>query len=161
MNPVVDPAREKVERADEALRDYQQSVVDDPTVFVKGAGLGALVLVELAKLAQAQSSEAAVRAYAGRIRRTQEDLRRELAEVAGRKGFDVPASIVHEDELMLGSAPEDPAALESWFYRQSRLEHFKATALFDSATRMKDADLAAFAQRMLPRLTADRDAAPY
>ena len=41
MTPV-DPAREKVERADEVVREGQESVIEDPTVFVKSAGLGAL-----------------------------------------------------------------------------------------------------------------------
>jgi len=31
----VDPAREKVERADERLREFQEAQITDPTVFVK------------------------------------------------------------------------------------------------------------------------------
>ena len=42
--------REAVERADEVLRSFQGGEITDPTVFVKGAALGGIAAIELAKL---------------------------------------------------------------------------------------------------------------
>jgi putative membrane protein len=158
MNPV-DPAREKVERADAVVREFEEPVIDDPTVFVKGAALGALTLIALAKLAQARTQDAKVRALADGVRRNQEAMRKELASIAGRKRLDVPGSLVFNDEQMLQSAPQGRGAeFDSWFVLQAHAEHLKAIALFESAANMKDRDLAAFAKRSVGALEADRKA---
>ena len=155
----VDPAREKVERADAIVREFQEPVIDDPTVFVKGAALGALTLTELMKLGQARSQDPKLRQAADRIRTSQEALSKELARVAGRKRLDVPGSLVHEDEQMLQGAPAEPGPeFDDWLRRQANAEHIKAQTLFGAAANMKDAELAAFAKRTLPTLEADQKA---
>jgi predicted outer membrane protein len=160
MTQAVDPGREKVERADEAVRDTLEPVIDDPTVFVKSAALGALTALALAKLAAARAQQPAIRAFADRMRRSHETIRRELAAVAARKALDVPDSLVYDDERMLASAPTGAgSAFEAWFLRQVRAEYFRATDLYTSASRMADADLAAFARKSLGILVADRDVA--
>ncbi|MET0291907.1 MAG: DUF4142 domain-containing protein, partial [Steroidobacteraceae bacterium] len=110
-----DPDREKVERADAVVRASEDAVMDDPTVFVKGASLGALTLIELAKLAQARSQSADARALAEAMRQHQEALRKDLIVVAGRKKLDVPGALIFSDEEMLQGAPETASAFDGWF----------------------------------------------
>lgn len=156
MSPDVDPGREKVERGDEALRATQESVIDDPTVFVKGAALGALTILELSKLALARSQDGGVKAVAEQVRAGQAAVLRELTTVAGRKKLDVPKELIYDDEQTLAGAPAEAAAFDVWFAVQANTELLKAQALFEIASRMKDAELATFARRTLPKLAADR-----
>jgi putative membrane protein len=158
MTPV-DPAREKVERADEVVRELQGAVIDDPTVFVKAAGLGGLMLIEMAKLAQSKSRDPKVGAIAARVRASQQGMLAELRKVAGRKRLDVPTALVHQDEQVLQRAPADPGAeFDDWFLRQTNGEYLKAIALYEAAAKMKDAELAAFAQQALATLEGDQKA---
>jgi putative membrane protein len=153
----IDPAREKVERADAIVREFQEPVIEDPTVFVKGAALGALTAIELARRAQAMSRGPAVRAFADRMHMAQGAILKELTAIAGRKRLDVPASLVYLDEQMLQGAPEEPGAqFDAWFVQQAHAEHLKSMALYEAAMNMKDAQLAAFAGRTLPVLEDGR-----
>ena len=153
----VDPNREAVERADAILRSTQEPVIDDPTVFVKGAALGALTLVELAKLGQARSQDARLRSVAAGIRRDQEALQAELVTVAGRKRLDVPNALIYEDEQILAQGRgKEGAVFDAWFLERSIAELWKGIALFELAEKMKDVQLAAFAKKMRPMLEEDR-----
>ena len=157
MTPV-DPAREKVERADALVRELQEPVIDDPTVFVKGAALGALTVVALADLTASRSQDAALRGLVGRVRDNQQALLKELTRIAGRKRLDVPDALIYEDERMLASPPADSGDdFDRWALRRTDIELLKAMALFGAASNMKDPELAAFAKRTLPTLEADRD----
>lgn len=152
----VDPEREKVERTDEVVRETQEQVIDDPTVFVKGAALGALTLIALARLGQAKA-DPRLRGFADRVRRNQEALRAELAAIAGRKKLDVPAALIYPDEQMLAvGGGKSGAEFDAWYSQQLFAEHLKATTLYEAAKNMKDPQLAQFAGRTLPRLEADR-----
>src|SRR4051812_43017624 len=93
-----DPNREAVERADALVRSAQESLIDDPTVFVKGAALGSLATLALARLAATKSRDPGIQEFAGGLRRNQDALRRELTTVAGRKRLDVTGALVYEDE---------------------------------------------------------------
>jgi predicted outer membrane protein len=159
VNPV-DPAREKVERADAVVREFQEPVIDDPTVFVKSAALGALTLIELSKLAVAGTRSTAIRGFAERVRGSQGTVLAELTAIAGRKRLDVPKELIHQDEQMLKEAPEPSAAqFDSWYLRQVITEYLKSSTLYEAARNMKDPQLAAFAARTLPMLESDRQKA--
>jgi putative membrane protein len=148
-----DPERQKVERADAALKDFEDAEITDPTVFVKSAALGAMTGIELAKLAQSKSQDANVQGFAGRMLKDHDGLYKELAAVAKRKRLDVPTSLVYEDEQMLNRAAEKSGAeFDAWYAQQTITEHQKAIALFQGAAKMQDAELAAFAKKALPAL---------
>lgn len=151
-----DPDREKVERADAIVRQSEEAVMDDPTVFVKGAALSGLTLVALAKLAMERSQAAELRTFATGLRTHQETLRKELVAVAGRKKLDVPGALIFSDEQMLEGAPETASEFDGWFALQAHAELLKAISLFEPASKMKDAELGALAKRSLPGLEADR-----
>jgi putative membrane protein len=157
--PAVDPNRQAVERADAVLRATMEPVIDDPTVFVKGAALGTLTAIELAKLALSRSQDAAVRTFAEALRRNQEALRKELTAIAGRKRLDVTGSLIYQDEAMLEEgASRSGTPFDAWFVLQANDELLESVALFEAATKMKDRELAAFAKKSLPVLEGDRKA---
>jgi predicted outer membrane protein len=155
----VDPAREKVERADAVVREFQEPVIDDPTVFVKSAALGTLTLLELSKLGQARTRSVAIRGFAERVRASQGAILAELTAIAGRKRLDVPKDLIYQDEQMLKEAPESGAQFDSWYLRQVITEYLKSSTLYEVASNMKDPQLAAFAARTLPVLESDRQKA--
>jgi len=151
QQPAVDPAREKVERADERLREFQDAQITDPTVFVKSAALGNLTGIELAKLAQAKSQDAGIKTFAARMLKDYTAAHAGLSAVAKRQRLDVPTSLVYEDEQMVGQAAEkNGAEFDSWYKQQMITESQKALGLYQAAARMDDAPLAAFAKKMLP-----------
>jgi putative membrane protein len=151
--PGRDRDRELVERADAVLRSLQDTEITDPTVFVKSAALGSIAAIELAKLAQSKSRNADVRGFAAGVQKNQEAIHAELAKVARRKGLDVPTSLVYEDEQVLDRiAAKSGPELDVAYSQQMITESRKALALFEAATRMEDAQLAAFAKKTLPTL---------
>lgn len=125
----------------------------DPTAFVKSAAMGGLAQIQLAKLALAKTENADIRAFADRLSKDHLKARAELTKLAKEKGFDVPESLVGPDETLLEEAAQKSGSeFDSWFVGHMKLEQEKSVALFSSATNSADAQLAAFAKRMLPIL---------
>lgn len=157
---MADPNREAVERGDEQLRASQPEVIDDPTVFVKSAGLGALTLVELAKVVRERTRSAALRDLAADLQREQESIRTELLRIAGGKQLDVPDTLIHPDQQMIeAGAGLEGNEFDHWAATQLVSELLKSSDLYHAARTMTDPQLAAFANRTLPRLDADREKA--
>jgi predicted outer membrane protein len=147
----VDPGREKVERADERLKEFQEAQITDPTVFVKSAALGNLTGIALAKLAQSKSEDASIKAFATRMLKDYSAAHAELSAVAKRQRMDVPTSLVYEDEQRVGQAEEKSGAeFDGWYRQQMITESQKAVGLYQAAAKMDDARLAAFAKKTLP-----------
>jgi putative membrane protein len=156
----IDRNRAAVERTDAVVRELQDQVITDPTVFVKGAALGALTLIELAKRGVAKAQDPALRAFAAQVRDRQTAIRAELSAIAARQRLDVPGALIFPDEQMLQeSAGKSGAEFDLWFVDHLVAEHFRSADLYTAAQRMTDASLAAFASRTLPKLNADRAAA--
>jgi hypothetical protein len=154
-----DRNRAAIERTDAVVRESQQQVITDPTVFVKGAALGALTLIELAKLG-ARAQAPALRTLAERVRQQQVGLRAELSAIAASQRLDVPGALIYPDEQMLqGAVGLTGASFDAWFLDHLEAELFRAIDLFTSAKLMTNPQLAAFASRSLPRLDAERVAA--
>ena len=128
-------------------------MITDPTVFVKSAALGSVTAIELAKLAQSRSQSPRVCTFAAGVQKEQQAIHAELAKIAKRKGMDVPTSLVYEDEQTVEQGAQKPDIdFETWYLQQMMMESGKAIALFESATKMEDAQLAAFAKKTLPAL---------
>lgn len=151
-----DRNRAAIERTDAVVRESQEQVITDPTVFVKGAALGGLVLIELAKLGT-KAQTPALRALAGRIQAQQLAARAELSAIAGRQRLDVPQALIFPDEQMLqGAQGLSGAGLDVWLVDHLEAELFRSIDLFTAARQMTNAPLAAFARRTLPQLDAER-----
>jgi putative membrane protein len=125
----------------------------DPTAFVKGATMGGMAEIELAKLALSKSKDATIRSFADRMVKDHRKAGMELAAIAKGKGFDVPTSLNAEDEkLVKAAAGKAGADFDVWYSKQMVIEHEKAVALFQAATSSSDGDLAGFAKKTLPTL---------
>ncbi|HEY4213957.1 MAG TPA: DUF4142 domain-containing protein [Steroidobacteraceae bacterium] len=148
------PDQAAVERADEAAKaSVEPQITNDPTVFVKSAALGELTAIELAKLAQSKSQSANIQSFAARMLKDYGALRAELAAVARKQHLDVPGTLDYEDEQVVKQDSERTGAdFDRWYVRQMRTETLDARALFEAATKMEDAELAAFAKKSLPLL---------
>jgi predicted outer membrane protein len=156
----VDPQRAVVERADAAAKEYEEEEITDPTVFVKSAALGAIMQVELAKLAESSSRDATVKGFAARMLKEHGALQKDLAAVAKRKRLDVPTALVYEDERKLGEgADKSEAEFDAWYTGQIATELLKSMALFRAAAKMEDPDLSAFAKKALGVLEAQQKTA--
>ena len=148
-----DPRQAATERADAAVRELEgpPEAISDPTVFVKGAVLGALTEIELAKMAQSKSQDVSVRNFAGRVLKDSESVRVELTGIAQREHLGVPTSLVYEDEQTLKQgAAKSGREFVAWYTRQMLVEDDRARALFEGAAKLQDRELAGFARKKLP-----------
>ncbi len=154
------PDQVAVERADEAAKAFvEPQISNDPTVFVKSAALGQLTAIELARLAQSKTQSGTIHSFAARMLKDYGALRAELAAVARKQHLDVPNTLDYEDEQVVKQGSDQSGAeFDGWYVRQMRIETLDANALFQAATRMEDAELAAFAKRSLPLLEAQQRA---
>jgi putative membrane protein len=149
-----DPQQAATERVDAAVRDLQEPAITDPTVFVKGAVLGNLTEIELAKMARSKSQDSGVQNFANRILKDNESAREELTAIAKRKRLGVPTSLVYEDEETLKQgAAKSGAEFVTWYVRQMVAENERSLALFEGASKLKDPDLSGLAKRTLPTLS--------
>jgi putative membrane protein len=148
-----DPQREAVERADAAAKAFEEPEITDPTVFVKSAALGGMTEIELAKIAHAKSQDARVQSFAARLLKDHDALHQELTAIAKRKHLDIPTSLDYEDEQLVSQVAEKSGAAFDAAYSQHMItEYQRAIALFQSAAKMPDPELAAFAKKTLPTL---------
>ena len=153
-NSAANPDRVAVERADEAAKAFvEPEITNDPTVFVKSAALGELTAIELAKLAQSKSQSANIQRFAARMLKDYSALRAELVAVAKKQHLDVPGTLDYEDEQTVKQGSDKSGAeFDDWYVRQMRMETVDAHALFQAATKMENAELAALAKKSLPVL---------
>src|SRR5262245_27107315 len=78
---------------------------------------------------------------------------KELASLAQSKGLTVPTSLDPEHQALVRMLEsEDGAAFDKSYSEHMNDDHSKAIALFESASKSSDADLAGFAKKTLPTL---------
>jgi len=148
-----DPQQAATERADAAVRDLQEPAITDPTVFIKSALLGNLTDIELAKLARSKTRDPGIQHFANRILQDNESARAELTAIANRKRLGVPTALVYEDEQTLEQgAGKSDTEFVTWYVQEMVTEDARSLALFESAARLSDPELSAFARKMLPTL---------
>jgi len=124
-----------------------------PAVFVKKAALDGMTEVELGKIALNKSQNDQVRDFAQRMVTDHGKANDELASLAKSKGIDAPKKLDAEHEAMVKKLDaQSGAAFDADYARHMSSDHTKAIALFESASKSPDADLAAFAKKTLPTL---------
>jgi putative membrane protein len=124
-----------------------------PEVFVKNAALDGMAEVELGKIALSKSQNPEVRRFAQRMVTDHGKANQELATIAKSKGLETPASLDAEHRTMIANIErEDGAAFDKAYCEHMNMDHTKAIALFTSAEKSSDADLALFAKKTLPTL---------
>jgi putative membrane protein len=126
---------------------------DSPATFVKKAALDGMTEVELGKAALNKSQDPAIREFAERMVRDHGKANDELAGIAKRKGLQVPKELDAEHKASVQQLTAKSGASFDAAYAQNMADdHTKAVALFESASRMSDSDLAGFASKTLPTL---------
>jgi putative membrane protein len=122
-------------------------------MFVTKATQEGLTEVEMGKLAQSRSSDAAVQAFAARMVADHTQANAELAAIAKREGFNVPTQLDGEHATILHAVGTKPASEFAAEYRKRMMAaHDAAVTLFSDASAIGDKEIAAFAQKTLPTL---------
>jgi len=130
-----------------------ESAVPAPAVFVKTAAQAGMTEVELGKVALQKSQDPAVRSFAQRMVTDHGKANDELATIAQTKGITAPTSLDAEHQAMVNSMKQKSGAdFDAEYSRHMNMDHNKAVALFEGATKSPDSDLANFAKKTLPTL---------
>jgi putative membrane protein len=78
----------------------------------------------------------------------------ELTGLAKSKGLPVPSSLDAEHQAIVQKLSNKKGAdFDAAYAKQMKEDHAKTVALFQSASKSSDPDLAAFAKKTLPTLT--------
>ena len=131
-----------------------------PAVFFKKAALDGLAEIELGKIALNKSQDPQVRQFAQRMVTDHGKTNQELASLARAKGLDAPSSLGPEHRTMIANLErEEGPAFDKAYCEHMVMDHTKAIALFESATKAADTDVAQFARKTLPTLKEHRQMA--
>ena len=130
-----------------------ESAVPEPAAFVKMAGQAGLAEIEAGKMALSKSQDPQIRSFAQRMVADHGKANAELAGLAKAKGIHEPERLDSDHRAMLDSlqAKSGPA-FDAAYAQHMKMDHTKAVALFEGASRSEDADLAGFAQKTLSTL---------
>jgi putative membrane protein len=160
------PANASPEAAS-AASPHQQEAVDgkkmkrgageagaaDPATFVKKAALGGMTEVAASKLAVTKAQDPEVRSFAQKMVTDHTAANEELKSLAEKKGWMVPTSLDAKHEAIVQKlSSKSGADFDAAYSKQMMKDHEKTVSLFKGATRSSDTDLAAWAQKTLPKL---------
>jgi putative membrane protein len=124
-----------------------------PDAFVKKAAMAGMTEVELAKLALDKSQDANVRGFAQRMVSDHGKANMELTAIAKRKSLEVPKSLDSEHQKKVQElAGKSGTEFDASYAQHMAMDHDKAAALFEGASKGNDAELASFAQKTLPTI---------
>jgi len=123
------------------------------TTFVKKAAQDGMTEVEVGKIALAKSQDPAIRDFAQKMVDDHSKANSELAQIAEAKGVMPPKKLDAEHQAMVTSMKNVPAGeFDRQYSKHMNMDHSKALALFESASKSDDPQLAEFAQKTLPTL---------
>jgi putative membrane protein len=125
----------------------------DPATFVTKAAQGGLTEVAVSKAAAASSQDPKVKQFAEQMVRDHSKANDELSSLAKSKGLQVPTSLDAEHQAIVQKLSNKKGAeFDAAYTKQMKEDHAKTVALFQSAAKSSDSDLAAFAKKTLPTL---------
>jgi putative membrane protein len=131
-----------------------------PATFVKKAALDGMTEVELGKVAASKAQNADVRKYGERMVQDHGKANAELASIAKDKNLDVPKALDSEHQAIVQMlSAKSGAAFDSAYAEHMNMDHAKAIALFEGASKSTDSELAAFAKETLPTLKQHKEMA--
>jgi putative membrane protein len=132
--------------------DAERSI-PEPKTFVMKAAQDGMTEVEAGKVALMKSQDPTIRSFAKRMVDDHGKANAELASIAKAKGIDAPKELDAEHQAMLDtlSAKSGPE-FDREYSQHMNMDHSKAIALFESASKTSDPDLASFAKKTLPTL---------
>jgi putative membrane protein len=130
-----------------------ENSIPEPTTFVKKAAVAGLTEVEAAKIALSKSQDPTIRSFAQRMVTDHTKANTELAGIASAKGIDAPKKPDAEHQAMLDKlASKSGAEFDREYSQHMNMDHSKAIALFEGASKSSDTELAGFAKKTLPTI---------
>ena len=136
-----------------ALAADAERAIPEPTVFVTKAAQDGMAEVAVGKIALAKSQDPGVRSFAQRMVTDHSKANAELATLAKSKGIDAPKELDAEHKAMVDAiTAKSGAEFDREYSQHMNMDHGKAIALFESATKSSDPDFAGFAKKTLPTL---------
>lgn len=131
----------------------RMAAAESPQDFVRKAAQAGMTEVELGKLALEKSQNADVRNYAQRMVQDHGKNNAELESLAKSKNLEVPKALDSEHEAKVQQlGDKSGAAFDAAYAQHMAMDHDKAVALFEGASKANDAELAGFARKTLPVL---------
>jgi putative membrane protein len=131
-----------------------------PATFVKKAAMAGMTEVELAKVALEKSQDTKVRAFAERMVADHGKANKELASIAKEKNLQVPTSLDAEHKATVQKmSSKSGTAFDAAYGEHMNMDHAKALALFEGASKSSDAELAAFAKKTIPTIKQHKEMA--
>lgn len=134
--------------------------VPEPAAFVKKAAQDGMTEVAAGKVALAKSEDPSVRSFAQRMVNDHGKANAELSSIAKAKGIDVPKELDAEHQKMVDAlSAKTGKEFDREYSQHMNMDHGKAIALFEGASKSSDADLAGFAKKTLPTLKEHKELA--
>ena len=127
---------------------------EEPKDFYEAAASANMLEIEASKLAQAQSTDADVKAFAAMMIKDHTAAGEKLAKLATTKKVVLPTQLLKRHQMMLDGLKEEKGADFDSEYRMKMVaSHKEAVSLFDHASKKSpDPEIRAFAAEMLPKL---------
>jgi putative membrane protein len=133
--------------------DRTAAAPETPKTFVTKAAQDGMTEVELGKLALGKAQSAEVKEFADRMVKDHGKANMELETIAKSKSLQVPKKLDAQHQSMVDElSGKSGAEFDSAYSQHMAVAHRKAVALFESASRLDDGELAAFAKKTLPTL---------
>jgi putative membrane protein len=127
--------------------------IPEPAIFVKLAAQDGMAELEVARVALAKSQDPSVRSLAQRLVTDHGKTSAELESIATHKGIEVPKALDAEHRVRVDAiTAKTGAEFDREFSQRMNRDHIKSIALFESATKTADPELAQFAKKTLPTL---------
>jgi putative membrane protein len=130
-----------------------ESGVPAPSAFVKMAAQAGMAEVEAGKVALSKSNDPEIRSFAQRMINDHGSANLELASLAKAKGIETPQRLDAEHQAVIDSLrTKSGADFDAAYSQHMNMDHDKAIALFEGASKSPDRDFAGFARKTLPKL---------
>jgi putative membrane protein len=121
--------------------------------FLMTAGHGGHAEVILAQMAQKKAMNSEVKSLADQLEKDHSANNRELESLASSKGVKLPTDLDAEHKQVQSRLEKlDGAAFDKAYASEMVNGHKKMIALFEQASKSKDADIRAYAEKTLPTL---------
>jgi putative membrane protein len=137
-----------------ADRDQRGQLPERDYKFVKEAASGGISEVEIGELAKQKGVSQAVRDFGDRMATDHKKANDELKEIASKKGAVIPAQLSRSENSTMNRLQKLNGAEFDKAYASAMVKDHKADvkAFKDAADDVKDPDVKAFAQKMIPKL---------